>query len=152
MSILQALDEILLELCETRGLDDGLVDYLDEIVEKARGAESESAKKEVPLVPLTEKPKRAHTHTYTHTLARARTRAQTHAHHTHTERESAKKERSASHTSRGVCTHIYPYHTQISVLARERAHIHAHPDSRTTHTYERLFFLAKASRVLRESR
>jgi len=124
VSILQALDETLLELCETRGLDDGLVDYLDEIVEKARGAESESAKKEVPL---TQKPKRAHTHTYTHTLARARTRAQTHAHHTHTERESAKKE--VPHTQVEVYAHTYPYHTQISVLARERAHIHAHPDS-----------------------
>jgi len=35
----QALDETLLDLCETRGLDDGLVDYLDEIVEKARNAD-----------------------------------------------------------------------------------------------------------------
>lgn len=37
----QALDEVLLDLCETRGLDDGLVDYLDEIVEKARSAETQ---------------------------------------------------------------------------------------------------------------
>ena len=35
----QALDETLIDLCETRGLDDGLVDYLDEIVEKARNAD-----------------------------------------------------------------------------------------------------------------
>jgi hypothetical protein len=37
----QSLDETLLDLCETRGLDDGLVDYLDEIVDKARTAEAE---------------------------------------------------------------------------------------------------------------
>lgn len=49
----QALDETLLDLCETRGLDDGLVDYLDEIVEKARNADlSADAAKSAVCAPL----------------------------------------------------------------------------------------------------
>ncbi|EKX36938.1 hypothetical protein GUITHDRAFT_116961 [Guillardia theta CCMP2712] len=48
----EVLDEIMTEFCENRGLDDGLVDYLDEIVAKAQEDENNSDSKESVLVKM----------------------------------------------------------------------------------------------------